>query len=596
MKKILYLLTTSLLFSCFTSCSDLLDEENHSDSTQDFMETEKGYIMGLSSVYTAIREIYGDEGGIHGLMNPGTDEMKCGTTSNRTYDIAHYTTNYNAGNEYPKNFWNKAYPRINTLNFLINNVDNIPTGNILSEAKKKQYCGEAKFLRAYFYFNLVQQFGDVTLNTEYNTNPSLAATRTDMMEVYDLIIQDLIDASSECSPSPQKDNLESGRVSGAAARHLLAKVYLTLGWAYDKSADAYPKNPHNKYYNPTKAKEYYEKAYATANKLVEDASSLGLSLMPKYADVFDEANDAPSKKNKEELFVARFDWDLDNTFGYRGTINHYYVNGYESYLGERNVNDGRCYSWNNPNTYTYNAFTMRDKDTRYSATFQTVWYATKTQNGGTVKYKINGVEEAFPWKLTTVGDTAMYYPGYTMTADEIRSKTQNRGGKNQYVLFTPDAYGDQKIFPTIMKYLDRTRNQFNDNSDRSVIIYRLAETYLLGAEAAFKAGDNTNAARLINVVRERARDKQTSVAGALDIQPTDVTLDYILEERTRELLVEHTRWADLARTGTLLERVKKYDEAFAKDNIQEKHMLRPIPREQIDRIVEGEKYPQNTGW
>lgn len=596
MKKLIYPLAILLLLTGLTSCEYLLDETNHSDTTQDFMGTPQGFIMGLNSVYTAIREIYGDEGGIHGLMNPGTDELKCSTGSNRTYDIAHYTSNYNSGNEFPKNFWNKAYPRINTLNYLIENGENIPTNSTLTEAKKLQYLGEARFLRAYFYFNLVQQFGDVTLFTKYNTNPSLAATRTDMIEIYDVIIEDLLEATKLCSSSPQLNGLESGRASGAAARHLLSRVYLTLGWVHDKNSDKYPQNSHNKYYDPAKAQEYYQKAYDTANSLINEAGSLGISLMPKFADVFDEANDAPSGKNKEELFVARFDWDLDNTFGYRGTNNHYYVNGYEAYLGERNINDGRCYSWNNPNHYTYNAFTHRDKDSRYSATFQTVWYATKQQNGGSVKYKIDGVEEEFNWKLTTVGDTAIYYPGYTMTAEEIRKKTQTRGDLNQYVIFTPDAYNLTNIFPTVMKYLDRTRNNFNDNTDRSVIVYRLAETYLLGAEAAFKLNDNANAARLINVVRERARDKDASVAGALDIQASDITLDYILEERTRELFIEHTRWADLVRTGTLLERVKKYDDNFAKSNIQEKHLLRPIPKEQIDRVVDGEKYPQNPGW
>ncbi|MDL2213449.1 RagB/SusD family nutrient uptake outer membrane protein, partial [Bacteroides sp. OttesenSCG-928-N06] len=577
MKRIIYILTLPLILINFVSCD--LDEENHSDTTQEFLATQQGFVLGLNSAYSAVRDLFGAEEGMHGLMNPGTDELKCGTSSNRTYDIAHYTPNYNAGNEYPRTLWVKAYERINVLNFLINEGQNTSTGTVLTEAKKKQYTGEAKYLRAWFYFNLVQQFGDVTLNTEYNTKPSQSATRHDMLEVYNLIVKDLTEASTECLPSPQQNSLESGRASGAAARHLLTRVYLTLGWVHDKDASAYPNNPHNKYHDTAKAKDYFTKAYNTANSLINDAASLGLSLMPEYKDVFDEKNDAPSGKNKEELFVVRMDWDMDNTFGGRSTLNHYYVNGYEAYLGERNINDGRCYSWNNPNNYTYNTFTMRDKDTRYNATFQTVWYATKIVNGGKVTYKIDGVDETFEWKQTTIGDTALYYPGYKMTADEIRAKTQNRGDKNKYVIFTPEAYEGLKIFPTMMKYLDRTRNNFNDNSDRSIIASRLGETYLLGAEAAFKLGDNDNAARLINVVRERARNKETSQAGDLNIKPADVTLDYILEERTRELLAEHCRWADLVRTGTLLERVRKYNDNFAKDNIQDKHILRPIPQQ-----------------
>ncbi|MDU1890097.1 MAG: RagB/SusD family nutrient uptake outer membrane protein [Dysgonomonas sp.] len=598
MKKIIYFILP-LFFCFFIACEDRLEEENHSNLTQDFMKTPKGFKMGLNSIYSTLKTMYGYEEGIHGMMNPGTDELKSNIGGgNRTSNIAQYhLENYNTDNEYPRKLWTDAYVNINTLNFLIENADEVDVSTTdLTPAQRDQFLGEARFFRAFFYFYLVQQFGDVTVTTTYNTEPKTSATRHDMLEAYNVIIPDLEDAIKKCSPSPQQNKLESGRVSGATARHLLAKVYLTLGWVYDKDASKYPNNTHNKYYNPTTAKEYYQKAYDIATKLITDAPSLDISLMPNFADVFDENNDAPSGKNKEELFVARMDWDDNSVYGARSTLNHYYVNGYDAYLGERNLNDGRCYSWNNPNSYTYNVFTNRDVDTRYKGTFQTVWYATKTQNGGTVTYAIDGNNEDFSWKLTTVGDTAIYYPGYKMTANEIRQMTQNRGAKNNYIIFTPEAYNGRNIFPTITKFLDRTRAVPNDNTDRSFIIFRLGETYLLAAEAAFKLNDNPNAAKYINILRERARDKSNSAFGDLDVSSSDITLDFILEERTRELLGEHVRWADLVRTGTLLERVKKYDEGPAAINIQNKHMLRPVPKRQIERITTGEPYPQNPGW
>jgi hypothetical protein len=596
-KNIIFVL--ALMLGQFYSCTDKLVEEYHSDVTQDFMKTPSGFKMGLNSVYSTMKTMYGYEEGIHGMMNPGTDEMKSNlSANNRTSNIAMYhLENYNTDNEYPRKLWEDAYYNINTLNYLIENAANVDvTTSALTDAQRTQYLGEAKFMRAFFYFNMVQQFGDVTVTTTYNTMPVTSATRDDMMKAYDVIIADLTEAIKICSPSPRTNSLESGRASAAAARHLLARAYLTLAWAYDKSPANYPNNPHNKYYNPAKAKEYYQKAYDTATSLINDAPALGISLMPNFSDIFDEANDAPSIKNTEALFVARMDWDENNTYGARSTLNHYYVNGYDAYLGERNVKDGRTYSWDNPNTYTYNAFTRRDVDTRYNGTFQTVWFATKLMNGGKVTYSIDGVSQTFDWKLNTIGDTALYYPGYKMTAAQIKARTSNRGGKNQYVIFTPEAYNGKAIFPTITKFLDRTRAVPNDNSDRSYIVFRLGETYLLAAEAAFKNGDNANAAKYINVLRERARNKMNSIVGALDIQPSDVTLDFILEERTRELLAEHCRWADLTRTGTLIERVKKYDEGPAAINIREKHLLRPIPKRQIDRVTTGTPYPQNTGW
>lgn len=602
MKKILSTLALSLLVLLTTGCSDFLEEENHSQVTQDFMGTPAGYGMALNSVYANVRSTYSDEGGIHGLMNPGTDELKNNVGgSNRPTDIGNYDLQkYNTNNEYPKKLWNDAYIHINTLNYMIENADKVDvTTNELTPEKRDQYLGEAKFLRAYNYFHLVEQFGDVTVTTSYNASPGTSAERHDMLKAYEeVIIPDLIDAAKLCQPSPQLNALESGRASGAAARHLLARAYLTLAWAYDKdpSNPSYKGNQQTKYYDPSKAQEYYKKAYDMATGLIEEAPSLGLKLMDNYAAIFDEANDAPSGKNKEELFVARMDWDDDNTFGGRSTLNHYFVNGYDKYLGERNINDGRCYSWINPNPYTYDAFNNRKKDTRYYATFQTVWYATKVQKGGEVNYTIDGKDEKFSWDYTVVGDTAIYYPGYKMTADEIRKKTQNRQG-NHYLIFTPDAYDGRAIFPTITKFLDRTRAIPNDNTDRSYIIYRLGETYLLAAEAAFKMNDKINAAKYINILRERARDKQSCEQGALDITPDQVTLDFILEERTRELLAEHCRWADLARTGTLMDRVRKYDNGRAYENISEdKHWLRPIPQIQIDRVTAGTPYPQNPNW
>lgn len=588
---------------CLTcSCSDFLEEENHSKITQDFMSTPSGFGMALNSVYASLRTTYSYEEGIHGLMNPGTDELKNNISgSNRCATIANYDREqYNANNEYPRKLWNDAYININTLNFMIEHAAEVNVStNALSAAQRDQYLGEAYFMRAFNYFQLVQQFGDVTLTTTYNTSPSTSAERHDMVQVYEeVIIPDLLKAIELCSPSPQLNNLESGRPSGATARHLLSRVYLTLGWVYDKNPGnpIYSGNTQTKYYNPSVAQEYYKKALDMAEGLVADAPSLGLRLMENFSDVFDEANDAPSGKNKEELFVARMDWDDNTTFGGRSTLNHYFVNGYDAYLGERNINDGRCYSWINPTKYTYDAFNNRDKDTRYEATFQTVWYATKTQKGGEINYVIDGKDEVFQWDYTVVGDTALYYPGYYMSAEEIREKTQNRDG-NHYIIFTPDAYNGRAIFPTIMKFLDRTRTNFNDNTDRSFIIFRLAETYLLGAEAAFKLGNNAKAASLINVVRERARNKATTAPGALDVTAGDITLDFILEERTRELLGEHCRWADLARTGTLIDRVKKYDDGKANENIlADKHWLRPIPQQMIDRVTTGTPYPQNPGW
>ena len=103
---------------------------------------------------------------------------------------------------------------------------------------------------------------------------------------------------------------------------------------------------------------------------------------------------------------------------------------------------------------------------------------------------------------------------------------------------------------------------------------------------------NTNAAaRNINEVRRRAAwDGEES---DMEITAGEVTLDFILDERGRELYGEQKRWLTLKRTGTLLERVRNHNE-LAAPNIEEYHLLRPIPATQLNRTA-GD-YGQNPGY
>ena len=122
-------------------------------------------------------------------------------------------------------------------------------------------------------------------------------------------------------------------------------------------------------------------------------------------------------------------------------------------------------------------------------------------------------------------------------------------------------------------------------------LMRLGDAYLLRAEAHLKQSNVAGAAEDINVIRRRAAWPGQETA--MEITPAEVTLDFILDERARELAGEGHRWFDLNRTGTLLERVRLYNPDAAA-NIQEYHRLRPIPLEQIDR-TQGD-YPQNPGY
>src|SRR5690606_37680532 len=158
--------------------------------------------------------------------------------------------------------------------------------------------------------------------------------------------------------------------------------------------------------------------------------------------------------------------------------------------------------------------------------------------------------------------------------------------RNKYEIFDiNDLYngenpvGSLEQFPQMWKYNDPLRAAINSGvGTKNVIEIRLAEVYLIAAEALMKEGRPAEGAELINVVRRRAAwpgQEENMV-----ITPGEMSIDFILEERALELGGERLRWADLKRTGKLLERVRLYNPS-SRQNIQEKHLLRPIPSNMI---------------
>jgi len=162
----------------------------------------------------------------------------------------------------------------------------------------------------------------------------------------------------------------------------------------------------------------------------------------------------------------------------------------------------------------------------------------------------------------------------------------------------------QDIYPYLQKYSDSAKANYNDVVDgRPFKVARLGELYLQAAEAAMQNGDVTTAAQLINVLRTRAAYRPSLSAGeisnraaAIQVDPSVINLDFILDERTRELCGEGSRWPDLAMRGKLVSRVQ----AFNPDggpNIQPFHVLRPIPQSELDAVALPNTHQfQNPGY
>jgi hypothetical protein len=197
-------------------------------------------------------------------------------------------------------------------------------------------------------------------------------------------------------------------------------------------------------------------------------------------------------------------------------------------------------------------------------------------------------------------DTAVWFPPY-----EVTGAPQFNGSTPFHGIIIPPSLWNNTYYPANRKFDDPSRpaSDFNDPSTRPVIIYRFADVYLLLAEADFELGDLTDAAANINVIRERAAYLNTNTptqnaaaATAMDITPNQVTLDFILDERTREFYGEGIRWWDLVRTQTLQERIANWNPVQAGAHFQSYMSLRPIPQNEIDAVTQGPAFPQNPGY
>ncbi|MBA4198111.1 MAG: RagB/SusD family nutrient uptake outer membrane protein [Chitinophaga sp.] len=554
--------------SVITACQKNLVENPQSTLTPAFFATAQGFQSGLDAAYGGMRNLWGTEN-LFTICCIGTDEFITGNDGNN--DINKYNSNYNPSNGRLSGIWNPCYTFINTCNGLIDNADQI-TG--VDAATKKSMVAEAKFLRANYYFTLVQFWGDVTLNVHFQSTPTTAAVRNPMADVYKLIIQDLNDAIASLPAGPFTNGLLPGKANAAAARHLLAKVYLTR-------AGTVAKDPND-----------YQNAYTTATSLISDKASLGLALQQDFASIYQEGNES----NSEVLWTIQHTANIayngpNNSSGTDNVLNHMWVPKYETFVPgmQRDVFNGRPYIRAVPTHWlTDTVFKDKTNDTRYGKTFQTVWYCNYA--AGIPKWPTPvpaGVDPSLAGKPKfALGDTACYMPGVDVSDAKIYS--------TRYLLMPPRKYNIQ-MAPAMKKYFDTKRADQNAPSIRPVIVWTLDETYLIAAEAAYFLGKLPEAVGYINVIRERAA-YPTGNPVAMDITVANLSLDFILDERSRELCGQMVRYFDLARTGQLANRIILHNTDAQLNFVTPKHLLRPIPQSQIDAVTTGTPYPQNPGW
>src|SRR5215213_11216535 len=184
MKRILFLFTVLPAIVFIAGCNKKLEENPQSILTPAFFQTTQGFTSGLDAAYAGNRFLWGNQD-LFTMTVIGTDEFKRGIDGNS--DINLYASNYTSQTGVVGAIWRNCYSFINTCNGLIDNGDKVD----LPTATRDRMIGEAKFLRAQYYFVLVQFYADVTLNIHLQTDPTTAAKRDPIADVYKQIIKDL---------------------------------------------------------------------------------------------------------------------------------------------------------------------------------------------------------------------------------------------------------------------------------------------------------------------------------------------------------------------------------------------------------------------
>lgn len=580
-KKLSFLLAAAILMAA-GGCKKLLTEQPRAQITPEFFATPGGIEGGVAAGYSDLRNLWGTEN-FNNICEGGTDEVQLGGSNNNQY-LFNYSALLAARSNDFGAMWNVFYEIINTENGVLKFG---PAAN-MDAAKKAQLLAQAKFLRAFCYFHLVETFGDVPLHLEFINTQSTADSRQPIADVYNAIIKDLTEAAADLPNTPVSGTGKPATKS--TAQYLLAKTYLTRAWSSAAVASD------------------FQNAYTTATNLINSRATYGLGLYPNYGDVNRKGNEY----GQETLLVIDHNSDTKygeytlnsaasgnkenkSNFYYRPnypTVNANYPASGGNPVIDRDIANGRPFIRIRPNWAYAMAVAFADKvnDYRFDRTFQTHWIANRTGSNATVTPR---------GTLVAGVDTAIWMPERVVTAAE---RAAFKG-----VIFEPPVAGATVpytaiIYPSMRKYDDSTRAYLNDASTRPFILFKFSELYLIAAEAAFKLNDNTNAAAMLNVLRQRAAFKPTNTAAqnaaavtAMTITPAQVNLNFILDERARELFGEYMRWWDLVRTKTLVDRVKQYNPEAAA-GIQPYHVLRPIPQMQIDLVTEGPRFPQNPSY
>lgn len=646
MKRIIILLL--VLFVLTPSCKKFLEEKQVSSLTQDFYNTEAGLNSLINGLYVYARVKHEWDGNGTKLIEPETDaymhttvnfaRMNSDAYGSDVSTIAGNMHNY-IGNANSSNAPMGAYPHINNCNLALNILDSISPGKFgTDETYMRNRRAEILFLRSWAYYLVSNQLGDVplTLTPKREVNGIYYYPKARLEDIYKQIIADVQYAYENLPASTER-----GRISKWAAGHFLAKLYLNRAQAagFQGSGEQHL-NMLYKGNVPTDLDSAISIATAVIN-------GVGSGLAPDYWTLFDPKVSETSP-HPEVLWSAQFDINTTLNGRFQNRSVNYHIGNYTDQTGiARSMAYGRPFGTYKPTDWGYDNFRDKVNDSRFYKTFQYEYISNMSASSTSYTWsaaaaawwnvnkpagqppvtagskRILSGQRALVFlendKSEALDSTMVMSMPFQFNVRWIRSAITNKYYYRLY--FDGSSIGlatTRAVAPSYLsskKYIDPQRGgstdegNFNSESGtRDAILMRLAETYLIRAEAYGRKGQYGMAVNDINVIRTRAAYKAGESRAAVLVQwepkavtlspeervapaypangssfnaiqiteniftpgtpeanaegyiPTvsskeDMFIHFIYNEKAREFLSEGLAWEDLHNAGILYERI-----------------------------------------
>ena len=675
MKKYIFILLALVLA---VSCNDdaFLEEKTYNDDTSSFFKNQQAIEIALASAYSNIQYmVFGNQrgGSEHNWMLNGMGLDTFAPTGANTHFSNWSTLTPDSG--YARHYGDYMYKLANRANTVVDMIDEHPEIEYSTATMKEELRAEAVFLRAWSYRVLAGMFGCLVYADHMTQEARYDYEMISREEGWKLLAEDFAYCEKNLPSKPRT----MGTVTKAAAAHYLSEIYLSLGQFSEAEAAA------SRVIDRTDG-DYQIMTTRFGNRKDQAVDRYGNSLAAPqgaYWDLFRSSAKTDGKfasdsnpndpDNKEAIWVAQIDYTpgvdnwplggsgdswwrmhvpvLESTWapwipmgGKNGTRTD--KDGVKFYVFTA---DATCFPEGvepaGAGTPAADIPEAQGRKLAYSISTKMDSLACRAQGNGAATALGLYASEFYArpagdilgsyWDdpndfrgCETMIQRDYYTPSgkkWSEVKANIKARAAAHPGDNTYVLTASDTVN---VTPRYWKFSDDKHIIDNGNCyyDTDWYMVRIAETYLLRAEARLAQGNKSGAADDINVLRRRA--------GAKDCTASQINIDYILDERVRELFGEEQRWVTLSRlscnpnatyvldcyptqdattSNTLYERTRKYGFGYENDdrgretytdalgntrhrpNIKPYNYVLPIPI-QIIQSNKDKEIPQNYGY